>query len=37
MAFLVGGPGNAQGEPIPIEKAQDRIFGMVLMNDWSGE
>jgi len=35
MAFLVGGPGNAQGEPIPIEKAQDRIFGMVLMNDWS--
>jgi len=35
MAFLVGGPENALGEPIPIDRAQDRIFGMVLMNDWS--
>ncbi len=34
MAFLVG-PGNALGEPIPVEKAADHIFGMVLMNDWS--
>lgn len=23
------------GDPIPISKAQDHIFGMVLMNDWS--
>jgi fumarylacetoacetase len=35
MAFFVG-PGNQLGEPISIENAQDHIFGMVLMNDWSG-
>ncbi|KAI5101227.1 fumarylacetoacetase isoform X1, partial [Silurus meridionalis] len=34
MAFFVG-PGNRLGEPIPIEKAHEHIFGMVLMNDWS--
>lgn len=34
MAFLVG-PGNALGEPIPVERAADHIFGMVLLNDWS--
>jgi len=34
MAFLIG-PGNSLGEPVPIGKATDHIFGMVLMNDWS--
>ena len=34
MAFLIG-PGNSLGEPIPIERAMDHIFGFVLMNDWS--
>uniref|UniRef100_A0AAQ4QU76 Fumarylacetoacetase n=1 Tax=Gasterosteus aculeatus aculeatus TaxID=481459 RepID=A0AAQ4QU76_GASAC len=34
MAFFVGG-GNQLGEPIPIGKAHEHIFGMVLMNDWS--
>ena len=34
-AFFVGGPENKLGEPIPIDKAHERIFGMVLMNDWS--
>ncbi|XP_058257079.1 fumarylacetoacetase isoform X2 [Hemibagrus wyckioides] len=34
MAFFVG-PGNKLGESIPIEKAHEHIFGMVLMNDWS--
>jgi fumarylacetoacetase len=29
------GPGNAQGEPIPIADAADRIFGLGLVNDWS--
>ncbi len=29
------GPGNIIGEPIPIHKATDHIFGMVLLNDWS--
>ncbi|XP_029430441.1 fumarylacetoacetase isoform X3 [Rhinatrema bivittatum] len=34
MAFFVGG-GNQLGEPIPIGRAAEHIFGMVLMNDWS--
>jgi len=34
MAFLIG-PGNSLGEPIPIDRASDHIFGLVLMNDWS--
>ncbi|MBA3960280.1 MAG: fumarylacetoacetase [Chthoniobacterales bacterium] len=33
-AFLIGPP-NELGEPIPIERATDHIFGLVLMNDWS--
>ncbi|MFN2507548.1 MAG: fumarylacetoacetase [Chthoniobacterales bacterium] len=33
-AFLIG-PGNSLGEPVPIERAEEHIFGMVLMNDWS--
>ncbi|XP_047702627.1 fumarylacetoacetase isoform X2 [Prionailurus viverrinus] len=33
-AFFVG-PGNNLGEPIPISRAHEHIFGMVLMNDWS--
>ena len=27
--------GNALGEPIPIEKAEDHLFGLCLVNDWS--
>ena len=34
MAFFIG-PGNALGEPVPIDHATDHIFGLVLMNDWS--
>ncbi|XP_071943242.1 fumarylacetoacetase-like [Antedon mediterranea] len=34
MAFFTG-PGNKLGEPIAIDKAQDHIFGCVVMNDWS--
>lgn len=34
MGFFTG-PGNALGGPISIDKAQDSIFGMVLVNDWS--
>jgi fumarylacetoacetase len=29
------GPGNAQGEPIPIQEAKSHIFGLCLLNDWS--
>lgn len=34
MAFFCG-PGNNLGEPITMDKAEDHIFGMVVMNDWS--
>src|SRR5438105_5253949 len=34
MAFLIG-PGNALGSPVPIDRATDHIFGLLLMNDWS--
>jgi fumarylacetoacetase len=34
MAFLIG-PGNSLGQPVPIDRAMDHIFGFVLMNDWS--
>ena len=33
-AFLVG-PGNTLGSSVPVDKATDHIFGLVLMNDWS--
>ena len=29
------GPGNPLGEPVPVEGAAERIFGLVLVNDWS--
>jgi fumarylacetoacetase len=32
-AFL--GPGNKPGDPIPIEEAEDHLFGVCLLNDWS--
>ncbi|KAI8776753.1 fumarylacetoacetase [Biomphalaria glabrata] len=34
MAFFTG-PATDLGSPIPMDKAEDHIFGMVLMNDWS--
>lgn len=34
MGFFVG-PGNPLGRPIPISRAQEHIFGLVLVNDWS--
>lgn len=33
-AFIVGVP-NALGDSIPCEEAEQHIFGMVLLNDWS--
>jgi len=35
MGFFTCGPGNPLGEPIPVEAADDHIFGLVLVNDWS--
>ncbi|HMJ05929.1 MAG TPA: fumarylacetoacetase, partial [Chthoniobacterales bacterium] len=33
-AFLIG-TGNSLGEAVPIDRAEEHIFGLVLMNDWS--
>jgi fumarylacetoacetase len=34
MGFFIG-PGNSLGDPIPIARAEEQIFGLVLVNDWS--
>jgi fumarylacetoacetase len=34
LGVFIGRP-NAQGEPIPIAQAEDHVFGIALLNDWS--
>jgi fumarylacetoacetase len=34
MGFIVGAP-SSLGDAIPCERAEEHIFGMVLLNDWS--
>ena len=34
LGFVIG-PGNRLGHPIPVGKALDHVFGVVLLNDWS--
>jgi fumarylacetoacetase len=34
VGFFVG-PGNDLGRPIPIDRAAEHVFGLVLVNDWS--
>ena len=34
LGFLVG-RGNPLGEPISVDRAEDHLFGVVLLNDWS--
>ena len=34
IGFVVG-TGNPMGEPIPVGRAEEHIFGVVLFNDWS--
>ncbi|MET3317345.1 UNVERIFIED_ORG: fumarylacetoacetase [Peribacillus simplex] len=34
MGWFIG-PGNRPGEPIPVNQAEDHVFGLVLVNDWS--
>src|SRR6184192_1359602 len=33
-AFFIG-PGNPLGQPVSIDQAENHIFGILLMNDWS--
>lgn len=32
---IIIGTGNERGYPIPIEEAEDHIFGFCILNDWS--
>jgi len=34
VGFFIG-PGNRLGQPIPIAQAEQQIFGLCLVNDWS--
>ena len=34
LGFAVG-PGNRLGRPIPIGRAREHVFGVLLLNDWS--
>ena len=34
LGALIAG-GNELGTAVPIEKAEDRLFGLVILNDWS--
>jgi fumarylacetoacetase len=34
VAAIVG-TGNPLGEPIPVERTEEHLFGLVLLNDWS--
>ena len=34
IAFYVG-PGNPLGQPVALEEAEDHIFGLCILNDWS--
>ncbi|XP_053687769.1 fumarylacetoacetase [Sabethes cyaneus] len=35
VAFFVGGPPTELGERVTVDDAAKRVFGFVLMNDWS--
>jgi fumarylacetoacetase len=32
---IIVGPGNALGEPVPLDEAELHVFGLTLLNDWS--
>ena len=34
LGFFIG-PGNALGEPVPVDAAESHVFGLCLVNDWS--
>lgn len=34
LGFWIG-PGNALGEPVPLDRAEAQLFGVSLLNDWS--
>ena len=34
LGFVIGTP-SALGEPVPVDRALEHVFGVVLVNDWS--
>lgn len=36
IAAIIGAP-SIMGEPVSMKDADDHIFGLVLLNDWSGK
>ncbi len=34
LGFVIGVP-SSLGEPVPVDRALDHVFGLVLVNDWS--
>jgi fumarylacetoacetase len=34
LGFVIGNP-SRRGEPVPVERALEHVFGAVLLNDWS--
>jgi fumarylacetoacetase len=34
LGIFIGRP-NARGEPVPMDRAEDHVFGLALFNDWS--
>jgi fumarylacetoacetase len=34
LGFFIG-PGNRLGHPIPVERAEQHVFGVCVVNDWS--
>ncbi|CAD8180999.1 unnamed protein product [Paramecium pentaurelia] len=35
IGAVIGGASNNLGEPIKVNQAEDRVFGFVILNDWS--
>ena len=35
MGYFIGGKTNNYGETIQVDKAEENIFGLVILNDWS--
>lgn len=35
LGIIIGGKANQVGNPIKLDEAEERIFGIVLLNDWS--
>lgn len=35
LGYVLGGPASTLGEPVALAEAAERVFGVVLLNDWS--